>query len=72
MTEELQMIYDDLKSSNNKSITHLDNELLKIRAGKAAPSMLNGVMVEYYGTPTPIQQVANIATPDTRTITVQP
>ena len=72
MTEELQMIYDDLKSSNNKSITHLDNELLKIRAGKAAPSMLNGVMVEYYGTPTPIQQVANIATPDARTITVQP
>jgi len=72
MTEELQMIYDELKLSNSKSITHLDNELLKIRAGKATPSMLNGVMVEYYGTPTPIQQVANIATPDARTITVQP
>lgn len=72
MTEELQMIYDELKSSNNKSIVHLENELLKIRAGKAAPSMLNGVMVEYYGNPTPIQQVANISTPDARTITVQP
>jgi len=72
MTEELTMIYDELKSSNEKSLTHLDSELAKIRAGKATPSMLHSVMVDYYGSPTPIQQVANISTMDARTITVQP
>jgi ribosome recycling factor len=72
MTEELQMIYDEFKSANAKSLTHLENELLKIRAGKATPSMLNGVMVDYYGSPTPLQQVANVGTVDARTITVQP
>lgn len=72
MTEELNMIYDELKSSNNKSLAHLENELVKIRAGKATPSMLNSVMVDYYGNPTPIQQVANVGTMDARTITVQP
>ena len=72
MTEELQMIYDEFRSSNQKSLTHLENELTKVRAGKAAPSMLNGIMVEYYGSPTPLQQVANVTTLDARTITVQP
>jgi len=72
MTEELTMIYDELKVSNTKSLTHLDNELAKIRAGKATPSMLASVMVDYYGSPTPLQQVANVATIDARTITVQP
>lgn len=72
MTEELQMIYDEFKTSNVKSMTHLENELTKIRAGKANPAMLNGVMVDYYGSPTPIQQVANITTMDARTINVQP
>lgn len=72
MTEELQMIYDEFKSSNNRSISHLEAELTKIRAGKATPSMLSSVMVDYYGSPTPIQQVANITTMDARTITVQP
>lgn len=71
MTEELQLIYDEFKSSNQKSLDHLENELLKVRAGKATPSMLTGVMVDYYGSPTPIQQVANINTMDARTITVQ-
>lgn len=66
------MIYDEFKAANGKSLTHLDNELTKIRAGKATPSMLNGVMVDYYGSPTAIQQVANISTMDARTITVQP
>jgi ribosome recycling factor len=60
MTEELQMIYDEFKNSNNRSISHLEAELTKIRAGKATPSMLSSVMVDYYGSPTPIQQVANI------------
>lgn len=71
MTEELQMIYDELKASNSKSLTHLENELVKVRAGKASPAMLMGVMVDYYGSPTPIQQVANINTMDARTITIQ-
>lgn len=66
------MIYDEFKNSNNRSISHLDAELTKIRAGKATPSMLSSVMVDYYGSPTPIQQVANITTMDARTITVQP
>lgn len=72
MTEELQMIYDEFKASNTKSLSHLETELLKVRAGKATPAMLNGVMVDYYGTATAIQQVANISTMDARTITVQP
>lgn len=72
MTEELQMVYDEFKASNKKSMNHLENELSKIRAGKANPAMLNGVMVDYYGSPTPIQQVANITTMDARTINVQP
>lgn len=71
MTEELQMIYDEFKSSNSKSLSHLENELVKVRAGKATPSMLMGVMVDYYGSPTPLQQVANVATMDARTLTVQ-
>lgn len=72
MTEELQMIYDECRASNTKSLQHLETELLKIRAGKASPAMLNGVMVDYYGSSTAIQQVANISTMDARTITVQP
>lgn len=71
MTEEIQMIYDDFKSSNSKSLSHLEIELLKVRAGKATPSMLQGVMVDYYGSPTTLQQVANVATMDARTLTVQ-
>jgi ribosome recycling factor len=71
MTEELQMIYDDLKSSNEKSMTHLENELQKVRAGKATPSMLSGVMVDYYGSMTAIQQVGNVTTMDARTLQVQ-
>jgi ribosome recycling factor len=72
MVEDVQLIYDEFKASNHKSMAHLENELTKIRAGKATPSMLNGVMVDYYGSPTAIQQVANISTMDARTITVQP
>ncbi|MNK08983.1 Ribosome-recycling factor [compost metagenome] len=71
MTEELELIYDELKSSNGKSLDHLENELTKVRAGKATPSMLSGVMVDYYGSPTPIQQVGNVNTMDARTLTVQ-
>lgn len=72
MTEELSMIYDEFKEANQKSLNHLENELIKIRAGKASPAMLNSVMVEYYGSMTPLQQVANVNTMDARTIIVQP
>jgi ribosome recycling factor len=72
MTEELSMIYDEFKEANQKSLNHLENELVKIRAGKASPAMLNSVMVEYYGSMTPLQQVANVNTMDARTIIVQP
>lgn len=72
MTEELQLVYDEFKSSNSKSISHLEYELQKVRAGKATPSMLQSVMVDYYGAPTPLAQVANVSTIDARTITVQP
>ena len=71
MIEDLQLIYDEIKSSNAKAIVHFENELLKVRAGKATPSMLYSVMVDYYGSPTPIQQVANISSMDARTLTVQ-
>jgi len=66
------MIYDDFKVSNTKTLGHLEIELTKIRAGKASPAMLGGVMVDYYGTMTPLQQVANVNTSDARTILVQP
>lgn len=72
MVEELNMIYDEFKSANSGTISHFEAELSKIRAGKASPAMLHSVMVDYYGTPTSIQQVANIGTMDARTLTVQP
>lgn len=72
MTEELNMIYNELKSSNASTVSHYEIELSKIRAGKASPAMLQTVMIDYYGSPTPLQQVANVNTMDARTITVQP
>jgi ribosome recycling factor len=56
----------------NKAIAHLESELQKVRAGKASPSMLEGLYVDYYGTPTPMNQVASVNTPDARTLIVQP
>lgn len=55
-----------------KAINHLEAELTKIRAGKASPSMLDGIMVDYYGSPTALNQVANVTILDARTISVQP
>lgn len=72
MVEELNMIYDEFKSSNDKTLGHMEVALTKIRAGKASPAMLQSVMVNYYGSPTPLQQVANINTMDARTLTIQP
>jgi ribosome recycling factor len=70
--EDLQLIYDEFIASGVKSINHYESELMKIRAGKATPNMLQGVMVDYYGSPTEISKVANVGTMDARTITVQP
>ena len=72
MNEELNFIIDSTKESMSQAVQHLEKELLNIRAGKANPVMLSSVMVEYYGTPTPLSQVANVNTPDARTLSVQP
>jgi ribosome recycling factor len=72
MSEELDLIMDDVNTSMNKAIDHLEVELTKIRAGKASPAMLNGINVDYYGSPTPISNVANITVLDAKTISIQP
>lgn len=72
MNEEIQFVLDSAKESMDAAIAHLEREFVKIRAGKASPTMLSSVMVEYYGSLTPLSQVANINTPDGRTISVQP
>jgi ribosome recycling factor len=55
-----------------KAIQHLEVELVKIRAGRANPNMIDGIVVDYYGSPTPIQQVGNVSVTDARTLTIQP
>ena len=72
MEDEMNFIVDSAKENMDHAIAHLEKEMLNIRAGKANPIMLAGVKVEYYGTPTPLSQVANISTPDARTLAVQP
>ncbi|MFH6602434.1 ribosome recycling factor [Maribacter algicola] len=72
MNEEITFILDAAKESMDAAITHLEKEFVKIRAGKASPSMLSNVKVDYYGSQTPLSQVSNINTPDARTISVQP
>ena len=72
MNEDIEFILDSTKESMDAAISHLEREFLKIRAGKASPAMLSSVLVEYYGSQTPLSQVANINTPDGRTISVQP
>ena len=72
MNEEVQLIYDMTKERMEKAIEHLDNELIRIRAGKANVHILDGILVDYYGTPTPLNQVSNISTPDAKTIMIQP
>ncbi len=72
MTEEVQFCLEEAEESMNNAVMHLEKEFQKIRAGKASPQMLDGVIVDYYGAPTPIAQTANINTPDPRQIIVQP
>ena len=72
MNEDIQFILDTTKESMDAALKHLEKQLVNIRAGKASPAMLGSVMVDYYGSQTPLSQVANVNTPDGRTITVQP
>ena len=72
MNEELQFILDTTKEAMEDALKHLEKQFVNIRAGKATPSMLGSVMVDYYGSQTPLNQVSNVNTPDGRTITVQP
>jgi ribosome recycling factor len=72
MSAEVDTIISDTAGSMLKALNHLEAELVKIRAGKANPSMLDGIVADYYGNPTAINQIANISVLDARTISVQP
>jgi ribosome recycling factor len=70
--DEIELSLEEARDLMNKALLHLGNELSKIRAGKANPSMLDGVLVSYYGTMTPLNQVSSLTTPDARTIFIKP
>src|SRR6476660_3434530 len=70
--EDVSLTLELAEDSMKKAINHLEAELGKIRAGKANPQMLDGIVVDYYGSPTPIGQVGNISVLDARTLTIQP
>ncbi|MFK7832550.1 MAG: ribosome recycling factor [Winogradskyella sp.] len=72
MDEDIKFIIDTAKEAMDAAMKHLEKQFTNIRAGKASPAMLGSVMVDYYGSQTPLSQVANVNTPDGRTITVQP
>ena len=72
MNEDIKFILDTAEEAMQAAIKHLEKQLVNIRAGKASPAMLGSVMVNYYGSQTPLNQVANVNTPDGRTISVQP
>lgn len=70
--EEIQLQIEEAKDMMQKAVDHTASELVKVRAGKAMPNLLDGIMVNYYGSPTPIQQVSSVTTPDARTLTIKP
>lgn len=72
MEEEIEMFLDEAKDMMQKAIEHTQAELTKIRAGKAMPNMLDGILVEYYGAPTPLNQLSSVTTPDARTLMIKP
>jgi len=72
MSEDIEVYLKKGKEAFQSALDHLHDELLKIRTGKASPSMLGGIMVEYYGNPTPLSQVANVSIADARTLSIQP
>lgn len=72
MSDDLELILEDARDNMQKALNHLESELIKIRAGKASPQMLEGLTVDYYGSPTLLNQVGNISAMDARTLTIQP
>ena len=72
MSEQADNVINNTSDLMKKAISHLENELIKIRAGKANPQMVDGIMVDYYGNPTPLNQVANVSVTDARTLSIQP
>ncbi len=72
MNDETIPIIESASASMKKAMEHFESELIKIRAGKANPTMLDGIMVDYYGNLTPINQVGNLTAMDARTLTIQP
>lgn len=72
MEDEIQLQLEDTQEKMQKAIQHLEDELIRVRAGKATPNILDGINVDYYGALTPLNQVSNISTPDAKTIAVQP
>ena len=72
MSDDLLLIIEDAEAHMKKAIQHLEAELVKIRAGRANPQMLEGIVVDYYGAPTPLNQVANVSVSDARTLMIQP
>jgi ribosome recycling factor len=70
--DEIELFLEDAREQMTKTLAHVSNELAKIRAGKASPSMLDGIMVSYYGTMSPLNQVSSITTPEARTIFIKP
>ena len=72
MSDELNSILLHAEDTMQKAISHLENELVKVRAGKANPNLVDGIVVDYYGNPTPINQAANVSVLDARTLTIQP
>jgi ribosome recycling factor len=72
MSDELNIITESAQENMDKAISHLETELVKVRAGKANPNLVDGIVVDYYGSPTPISQVGNISVADARTLTIQP
>jgi ribosome recycling factor len=72
MNEEIKFLLDSTREVMGNALKHLEKKFVNIRAGKASPSMVTSVMVDYYGTPTPLNQVANVNTPDGMTISIQP
>lgn len=72
MSEDIQSITAGAQDHMKKAISHLEAELIKVRAGKASPNMFDGLVVDYYGSPMPINQVANISVMDVRTLSIQP
>lgn len=72
MSDALVKIRNEAEAHMKKAIAHLEAELVKIRAGRANPQMLDGIMVDYYGAPTPLNQVANVQVADARTLSIQP